>query len=163
MPFKVVCDSYPTMAPTKTEQIESLARALVRRQDELRANEEMIEKAKLRSSSLEQAIRDLRATIAQLVGEGDAPQEVLDRAQRIANIPTADTEGTLLERVLAYVNKVPRTVEAREIAQALGITLDGTRTVLSKLKARGEIARFEPGVYSSLRHANTIRGEPETR
>ena len=49
-----------------------LVRALMVREQELKTNEEMVKKrAQFRSESLRDAMRKLRATIAQLMGEGD--------------------------------------------------------------------------------------------
>jgi hypothetical protein len=157
-----------SMPPSKFEQVERLIRALVVREGELAASDEVVRKATLRSESLRAAIRDLRATIEQLISDGGVPAEILARApleiQRLAADPMRlRTEGTLLARVLAFVESLPRAVEAAEISQALGIHVDSVRTVLSKLKARGQIERLETGQYCSMQHAHDIRGEPETR
>lgn len=153
------------MPPTKVEQVERLMRALMMRESELQSTEETLRRTTVRRASLQAAIGDLRTTIAQLIGDEDVPAEVLARAppevQRLALAEHRQrADGTLLERVLGYVNGTPRMVEAPEVSQALSISVDNVRTVLSKLKARGQIARFETGTYCSLAHANKIRGEP---
>ena len=57
------------MASSKVEQVERLVRALMARQAELQANDEVIKRAQFRSDSLRAAVADLRATIAKLIGD----------------------------------------------------------------------------------------------
>jgi hypothetical protein len=159
------------MASSKVEQVERLVRALMARQAELQANDEVIKRAQFRSDSLRAAVADLRATIAKLIGDtsfkdasavlpapaplsepGLGPQPELAR-----------TEGTILVRVQTLLDGTPRFFDATEIAQAVGVGVDVVRTTLSKLYSRGLIARRSAGEYCSLQHAHNIDAEVAPR
>jgi hypothetical protein len=151
------------MPPSKLEQVERLTRALVAREAELRANEEIVKRATFRSTSLRAAIADLRATLAALIGD-DATAEApplppmvhgLTGAPESGQLPS-NSGGTILKRITAYLETEPRAFEALEIAQQLGIRDDVVRTSLSKLYARGRIARPVPGAYCSLLHVEEV-------
>jgi hypothetical protein len=154
------------MPPSKPEQVEKLMRALFAREAELKANEDLVQRATLRSQSLRAAIADLRATIASLLGE--AAQGTDDRAptgapdtssktpEMVPRPGLARTGGTILVRILAYLDATPRVSDARTVAQALDVNIDVVRTTLSKLHARGFIARPQSGQYCSLQYAQEI-------
>jgi hypothetical protein len=155
------------MPPSKIEQVQRLIRARDVREEELRASDEIARKATLRSHTLRAAIADLTKTIEELIGPGEVPPEVLANAapevQRLArDDPPRGTEGTLLYRVLAYVQSVPGSVDAREVSKALGTNIDGVRTALSKLTLRGQIDRLGGGRgrYCSVQHGDSSCGEP---
>jgi hypothetical protein len=148
------------MAPTKVEQVERLVRALIARESELKANEEVIKRATFRSESLRTAIADLRTTIANFIGDkSDATVSapLPPPAPEVESHPgLARTEGTILARVANHLDLAQRVFDATEIAQALGIGVDVVRTTLSKMYARGLIARVGSGEYCSLQHAHDI-------
>ena len=155
------------MPPSKPEQVEKLMRALFAREAELKANEDLVQRATLRSQSLRAAIADLRATIASLLGEAPAkgtddraPHSAPDTSSRTPELVPrpglARTGGTILVRILAYLDATPRVSDARTVAQALDVNIDVVRTTLSKLYARGFIARPQPGQYCSLQYAQEI-------
>ena len=154
------------MLPSKPEQVEKLMRALFAREAELKANEDLVQRATLRSQSLRAAIADLRATIASLLGEaaqatddratGGAPDTSSKTPEMVPRPGLARTGGTILVRILAYLDAAPRVSDARTVAQALDVNIDAVRTTLSKLHARGFIARPQPGQYCSLQYAQEI-------
>lgn len=159
------------MAPSKLEQAERLFRALAAREAELKANDEIVRKATFRSQSLRTAIKELRTTIATLIGdtsgeevsaplaltapEGPQPQPETDPHPAALARP----DGTIVARVAAYLEAEPRAFDATEIAQALGLGVNVVRTTLSKLHARGSIARRSPGEYCSVQYAHDIGAE----
>lgn len=150
------------MRLSKLEQVERLTRALVAREVEYQANEDVLKRATVRRHSLKAAITDLRATIAGLLGEAarePAPELSPAVMQALSGSPgTHRIEGTILERVSAYLDSEARVFSAQEIAQGLGLGVDVVRTSLSKLFARQSIQRFGAGEYCSLKYAKLIAG-----
>ena len=158
------------MPLTKLEKVEGLARALLVRQAELKANEEVVRKATLRSESLRAAIADLRKTLAELIEEvpsknasaapsrEDSPELPLECEEISADV-LAPIEGTIIERVAAHLETAQRAY-ASEIAQTLGIRVEVVRTTLSKLHAKGRVRRLGGGEYCSLAfvHADDVAG-----
>ncbi len=153
------------MPPSKPEQVEKLMRALFAREAELKANEDLVQRATLRSQSLRAAIADLRATIASLLGEAaqgtddsdhhGAPDTSSKTPEMVPRPGLARTGGTI-SCAPGLLDATPRVSDARTVAQALDVNIDVVRTTLSKLHARGFIARPQSGQYCSLQYAQEI-------
>ena len=147
------------MAESKFDRVERLMRALHVREEELKAARDAERRAAFRLESLEAAVRDLRETIRRLVEEDvQVDERQIDDAEH--EPPSAAPAGTIAQRILAYLDTERRSVEANEIGQALGVSVDVIRTTLSKLFARGAVARPKVGMYRSLltEHEHRSRG-----
>jgi len=57
--------------------------------------------------------------------------------------------GAVMRRVIAYVTTAPAPVKARQVAEALGITISQARDHLVRAAAAGRIVRLSPGLYAA--------------
>lgn len=148
------------MAPTKFEQAQRLFSALQVREEELRANEEVVKRATFRSQSLRAAIAELRTTIATLLGDASLPPlppEAPPTPEKGPQSPLPRTDGTIIARVAAHLETEPRAFDATEIAQSIEVGVDVVRTTLSKMYGRGLIGRLAPGQYCTLERAHAVK------
>lgn len=144
----------------KFERIDKLMRALLVREGELKVAEDVFRRAEARRASLDAAVKDLRATVRRLI-EDETFVEDPSLELPTAEDPSASspgTAGTIASRVVAFLEAEERTVEASEVAQALGVNLDTARTTLSKLFAKGSVSRPRVGMYCSLSSEHEARG-----
>src|SRR5690606_17771476 len=79
-----------------------------------------------------------------------------DTDQSPASAPPAETvraaAGTLLQRVITYVASAPSPVRARQVAHALGITMESARAQLARAATAERIVRIARGLYVGRSH-----------
>lgn len=139
------------MSEKKSDRVERLMRALLVREGELKVAEDVERRAKVRRASLEQAVNDLRGTVRRLIDEDVDDSVAAELEADALSTPDAiPTEETIGNRILDLLEAEPRALDANEISQSLGVTVPVTRSTLSKLHARGKVARPQPGFYRSL-------------
>jgi len=141
------------LALPKYERIEKLMRAVLVREGELRVATAAARRAEIRRASLEAAVTELRETVRKLIEGENVPEDPPSAALEATHYEAGEsgaTNTTIADRVLAFVDGEGRTVEAADVAQTLGVNIDTARTTLSKLHAKGILARPKPGLYRSL-------------
>ena len=131
-------------SPKKSERVERLMRALLVREGEQKVAVEVERRATIRRESLDHAVRDLRATIQRLVDED------IDDGFDETVLKAPDADGTIRQRIIAFVEDQGRAVSANEISQGIDERVEVVRSTLSKMFIAGEIARPVTGKYKAF-------------